>query len=174
MNLLSSARILALVFTVALLGMTVEAQELALREMLPSRGFSIQVPEGFDVTKNTKKGSLSCSRPSDRATLEAREVEFDGKLSVLVDASVKSMKEQLEGFKVLEQKPFALKSGLKGLKLYLEMRGANDGPIVRQVIYFFDGRPGHKGFVTCGALLKDDAKLHGLWDKVVGSVVVPE
>jgi hypothetical protein len=54
------------------LGVTATAQELALREMLPGRGFSVQVPEGFDVTKSAEKGSISATRPSDRATFEAR------------------------------------------------------------------------------------------------------
>jgi hypothetical protein len=169
----AALRFLLLAATVAL-GLTAAAQELALREMLPGRGFSIQVPEGFDATKNTEKGSLSCTRPSDRATFEAREVEFDGELSVLAKAASDAMEKQLADYKLIEQKPFTLKSGLKGLKLYLEMRPSKGGPIVRQMLYFFDGRPGHKGFVTCGALAKDDPKLHPLWDKVVGSVVISE
>jgi hypothetical protein len=175
MNRLFPAALRLLLLSAALaVGLTAGAQDLALRETLPGRGFSLQVPEGFNSTKNVEKGSLSCTRPSDRATFEAREVEFDGELALLAKAASDAMEKQLTDFKLLEQKPFDLKSGLKGLKLYLEMRPAKDGPIIRQVLYFFDSRPGHKGFVTCGALAKDDPKLHALWDKVLGSVVISQ
>jgi hypothetical protein len=152
-----------------------EAQQSGQREMLPSGGFSLRVPEGFEVTKNAEKDALSCTRASDRATFEARQVEFDGDLAALAKAANDGMQAELTGYRLLDQKPFALKSGIKGLKLHLEMRpGDETAPLVRQVLYFFDATPGHKGFVTCGALAKQDAKLHPLWDEIVGSVVIAQ
>lgn len=154
--------------------LTAGAQELAKREVLPGRGFSLQLPEGFNATTNEEKGSLSATRERDHATFEAREVEFKGDLELLAKAATDAMSTALADFRLLKQASFELKSGLKGLKLYLEMRPSKGGPIVRQVLYFFDSRKGHKGFVTCGALEKDDLKLHPLWDKVLGSVAILE
>lgn len=167
----TSLRLLVLTAAVAC-SLTAAAQELAKREQVPGLGFSLQVPEGFKATKDEEKGALSCTRERDRATFEAREVEYDGELTTLAKAASDAMKRDLVDYKLLKQTEFSLKSGLSGLKLHLEMRPAKDGPVVRQMLYFFEGRAGYKCFVTCGAMAKDDLKLHPLWEKVVGSVVV--
>jgi hypothetical protein len=157
---------------IAAFSITAEAQELGIREWVPSRGFSLQVPEGFTVQKKPEIGSIEATHLSDSATITAQETESEGDLSELAKVMIDAMEKQLLDYKLFEQKTFTMKSGIGGIKLYLQMRPSEDAPISRRVIYLFDCRPGHAGIIACGSVAKDDFKFDSLWEKVVNSVVV--
>ncbi len=143
---------------------------LGAREAAPRGAFSIQAPAGWTIEKDEQKVSIR-ARESSGLALEAREVAYPGSAQSLADASMEGLANTYPDFKKISTDPFSTASGLKGVEFVFEHRLKAGGPMIRQVIFFMDGRPGHKVFATCGILAERfTPEVHELYRRVAGSI----
>ncbi len=141
-------RWLALVLLAAF-GVSAQAQDLGERLSIPGEGFSFRVPDGWKITRDEKAKSLTAEGTEDMA-IYGQEVAFSGPLSELIKDSLTALDKHFVDFKKLDTEDFQTKSGMKGKLITFEHRTTKDGPKVRQMLFFFEGRQGHKIFITCG------------------------
>ena len=158
------------VFATFLLGSSVSlhAQQLGERQTVPGGGFSLRTPEGW-VVKKDESGHLLTATESKGTNLQARDLPTDLPIASIIDVSMKAMAEQLD------TDAFKTKSGLIGTEIFIELRRTDDEILVRQMIFFFEGRPGHKIFVACGVAADQENKaIQSLFEEVVSTVRIEE
>ena len=152
----------------------VRAQELGERQTAPGGGFSIRLPNGWKVTTIEQDGALQAQGPNGNMKLKAQEVSWSGSLSDFVNQLDQDMRNRNPSFKILDTNPFQTESGMKGTEVFSEMR-APGNPLMREMIFFFDGRPGYMVYVVCVVLGRRDNKaVHSLYEDVVTSLRLGE
>ena len=150
----------------------VRAQELGDRQTAPGGGFSIQLPNGWTVTKNDQTAALIGEPRKHDMKVIAREIFSTGLLADVVSQVMEDSSKRYSDFKVFQTDTFQTNSGMKGTEVFVELRGEKTGdPLTRQILFFFDGRPGYKVFVVCSALATGVNKtVQNLFEEVINSL----
>ena len=77
---------------------------------------------------------------------------FSGELKDYVNGNIQALTKQFKEFKNLGQFDFKTDSGAKGIKLLTQSE--QQGNLLRQTFFFFDGKGGRKYVVTCSARIE--------------------
>lgn len=167
-RLTSSSRSLLLLALLFAFNISARSQALGERQTIPGGAFTVRFPDGWKVEELAEKKALHAVGTKDRA-MQARDIEFSGSVQELKDHSMEALKKNFEGFKLLDSEPFKTKSGLAGILVQFE--AVKQGTKIRQMMFFLEGRPGHKAFITCGFLANADSKENrNLYEEVASSI----
>lgn len=146
------------------------AQALGERATVPGDAYTVRPPDGWKIEKNTEKKSLhATSTDGSGFNLQARDIEYPGTVKALIDVSMEGVKEMNPSTKVLDSEPFKTKSGLEGTLVHIELTVS--GVEVRQMLFFLNGKAGHKIFFCCGFPKDADSKKTRAFYEEVASTI---
>ena len=130
-------------------------------------GFSYVPPEGWKMSEYPGlkyRIHLGAFEDNFAPNINVVDEEYDGSLESYVDANIETMRNFIEGFKLVEREPFVTNEGARSIKLTVE--GEHYQRLLTQYFYLFDG--GEKKYiVTCSALADNAGNFEPLFDKCV-------
>lgn len=122
------------------------------RHYEPAGSFSYVPPAGWDLVDSAQLAYQVAAGPEQDGftpNLVVVDEAFDGSLDDYVAASLTSMNQVFQGFRLIHRRPFKSDEGLAGTRLITE--NAQGGRTLRQAYYFFESGP-TKFVLTCTQL----------------------
>ncbi|HXT42225.1 MAG TPA: hypothetical protein VN887_19615 [Candidatus Angelobacter sp.] len=130
------------------------------RHVEPVGGFSYCPPKDWavkEVPGMKYKIAFGPAAGGFASNINVVDESFSGPLSDYVKANVQVLTKMFKGLKNLGQTDFKTDSGLNGVRLIIQSE--QQAHLLRQTLFFFDGKGGRKLVVTCSTLAKGGARL---------------